>query len=204
MPLSNLEELRVLGLFLHEDFLPSGACRRLCIDAQAGAPEAATITRGSDVVVDPSIRRAECFDITEAKLRADVHRQLDAILPKLAAHYGVALSGFEKPQVVRYPAGGFYRPHTDSDEGSHGSAEACRRKVSCVVFLNGSGSSTEDVRFAGGALAFFRLAERPTSENCKTFLYPETNLLVAFKSGVYHEVCAILAGFRWTLVTWFH
>ena len=204
MPRSNLEALRALGLFLHEDFLASGACRSLCVDAWAGASEAATIISGSDVVVDPSVRRAECFDITEAQLREDVHRQLDAVLPKLAAHYGVALSGYEAPQVVRYPPGGFYRPHTDSDERSHGSAEAYRRKVSCVVFLNGSGPSTRDTSFAGGALAFFRLAERPTSENCKTFLYPEPNLLVAFKSGVYHEVLPVLAGFRWTLVTWFH
>jgi SM-20-related protein len=204
MPRSNLEEFRALGLFLYEAFLPSGACRRLCIDAQAGASEAATITRGSDVVVDRTVRRADCFDIREAGLQAEVHRQLDAILPKLAAHYGVALSNFEKPQVVRYPAGGFYRPHTDSDDESHGSGETYRRKVSCVVFLNDSASSGEDVRFAGGALAFFRLTDRPTSENCKTFLYPETNLLVAFKSEIYHEVRPILDGFRWTLVTWFY
>jgi SM-20-related protein len=204
MPRSELEALRALGLFLSEDFLASGVCRSLCVEAETGDSEAAAIVSGTDVVVDPSVRRAECFDITEARLREEVHRQLDAVLPRLAAHYGVALSGYEAPQVVRYPTGGFYRPHKDSDDRSHGSADAYRRKVSCVVFLNGSGRSARDTGFAGGALAFFRLAEPPTSENCKTFLYPEPNLLVAFKSEVYHEVLPVMAGFRWTLVTWFY
>jgi predicted 2-oxoglutarate/Fe(II)-dependent dioxygenase YbiX len=204
MPRSNLEALRALGLFLDEDFLASEACRRLRDDARAGTSETATIVSGIDVIVDPGVRRAECFDITEARLREHVHRQLDGVLPRLAAHYGVVLSGYEAPHVVRYPIGGFYRPHVDSDEKSQGAAETCRRKVSCVVFLNGSTPSTRDDSFAGGALAFFRLAERPTSENCKTFLYPEPNLLVAFKSGVYHEVLPVMAGFRWTLVTWFY
>jgi predicted 2-oxoglutarate/Fe(II)-dependent dioxygenase YbiX len=205
MSRSDLNTLRALGLYLHEGFLSPIACCQLRRDVQAGAAEAATIIGdGGDVIIDQTVRRAESFDITDAGLRTDVSRQFDTLLPGLAAHYGVALSGYEAPYVVRYPTGGFYRPHTDNDEGGHGSPETSHRKVSCVVFLNGTGPAAQEDSFAGGALAFFRLANRPNSETCKTFLYPEPNLLVAFRSGVCHEVLPVMAGCRWTLVTWFH
>jgi predicted 2-oxoglutarate/Fe(II)-dependent dioxygenase YbiX len=34
-------------------------------------------------------------------------------------------------------------------------------------------------------------------------LYPEPNLLVAFRSETFHEVLPVAAGVRWTLATWF-
>jgi hypothetical protein len=136
MSRSDLNALRALGLYVHEGFLSPIACRQLRRDVQAGAAEAATIIGdGGDVIVDQTVRRAESFDINDAGLRKDVSRHFDSLLPGLAAHYGVALSGYEAPYVVRYPTGGFYRPHTEC----HGSPETSHRKVSCVVFLNGAG-----------------------------------------------------------------
>jgi predicted 2-oxoglutarate/Fe(II)-dependent dioxygenase YbiX len=175
----------------------------LCHAAESVPEEGAAIIVDGDAVVDVSIRRALCIEVGETKLGARLRARLTSLLPKLAAHYSVALTGFEPPQIVRYPAGGFYRPHIDTERSSKNLPELHARKVSCVVFLNGRGDATDGVSFDGGALAFYRLAERPTTENCKTFLYPDRNLMVAFKSDTYHEVMPVTAGERWTLVTWF-
>lgn len=201
---SDFETLRASGLYIKRDFFSPGVCGDLRSEAGARPREAATIVSDGEVVVDPTVRLAECFDIDDNGLRNEVQCRLVGVRPELAVHFEIDLSSFEPPQVIRYPTGGFYRPHKDNEgRASNELGEVCRRRVSCVVFLNGAGSSASDGGFVGGALAFFRLARSPTAENCKTFLYPEPNLLVAFKSETYHEVLLVAAGVRWTLATWF-
>jgi SM-20-related protein len=200
MTREKLEELRGLGLFLAPDFFSPDLCEALRHACDAASTEAASILVNGVATVDSSVRHAETSEILDRDLSARAGNRLGSILPTAAKHYGVKLTDYEAPQIVRYRAGRFYRPHIDNDGAESGTS---RRKVSCVVFLNSSGRSTDNAGFVGGALAFFRLAEDPTEDNCKTLLYPTAGLLVAFKSSLYHEVLPVVAGERFTLVTWF-
>jgi predicted 2-oxoglutarate/Fe(II)-dependent dioxygenase YbiX len=203
MSRSDLQALRKLGLYLHEEFLSPTDCRRLLLDAQAGEAEAATIVdKCGNVIVDQGMRRAESFGISDGVLRETVRGRFAALQPNLETYFGVTLVDCEAPYIVRYPIGGFYRPHGDNDCKARASAD--ERKVSCVLFLNGSAAFAKDECFVGGALAFFRLGKNETAEGCKSFLHPIPALLVAFRSATCHEVLPVMAGCRWTLVTWFH
>jgi SM-20-related protein len=201
MPRSNLDELRALGLFLAPEFFAAELCHELRLTIEKVPAQPASIFVDGVVTADPGVRRADCYDLAAGPLRVNVCSRLDAILPAVAKHYEVPLTGYEAPQIVRYSTGGFFRPHVDNAPSSDGPAELRRRKVSCVAFLNSSTNSSEG--FVGGALAFFRLAEQPSCDNSKTFLYPVTGLLVAFRSDVYHEVLPVMANERFALVTWF-
>jgi SM-20-related protein len=200
MPRPNADELRALGLFLEPDFFTTELCRELRLNFNKEPAQPANIFIDGTVTTDPSVRRAECRHLV-AVLRANVCSRLDAILPAVAKHYEISLIDYEAPQIVRYSTGGFFRPHIDNALSGDGPAELNHRKVSCVAFLNSSGSSSDG--FIGGALAFFGLGERPSYDHYKTFLYPVEGLLVAFRSNVYHEVLPVMAGERFTLVTWF-
>jgi SM-20-related protein len=203
VPRSNLDVLRTLGLFLIPDFFPTTLCRELRLAVERWPAEAAYIFAEGVASVDERVRRAESCDISEAAPSISVCDRLKAVLPTIATHFGVPLTSYEPPQIVRYRVGGYYRPHVDASRSSAGPAVLRHRTVSCVVFLNGSEDAADNANFVGGALAFFRLVEPPTFDNCKTFLYPVSGLLVAFRSSIYHEVLPVIAGERFTLVTWF-
>jgi SM-20-related protein len=199
----NIEELRELGLFLVPDFFSAGICRQLRNACNVSSVKHAHILISGVATVDTKVRHAECCDIHDHVLNTCVDNRLKSVLPAAAKHYAVELTNYESPQIVRYPAGGFYRPHIDSCWVNSGPTTPSVRKISCVVFLNGSGRSTDNASFVGGSLAFFKLAEDPSEDNCKTLLYPALGLLVAFRSNVYHEVLPVMAGERFSLVTWF-
>jgi predicted 2-oxoglutarate/Fe(II)-dependent dioxygenase YbiX len=192
--------LRRLGLFVVERFLDEALLARLLDLGRSGPAEAARVLVGEAGLVDGRVRRAGQLRLTDVLL-AQVGRLLDALLPELAEHFAVRLSGYQLPQLIRYTAGDFYRAHTDNHPG--GPPELAARKVSCVAFLNGHTLPVSAGGFVGGALAFYRLTPRPTPDDCRTLLRPEPGLLVAFPSGLYHEVWPVLEGERYTLVTWY-
>ncbi len=199
----SIQQLGELGLLLVPDFFSAGLCRQLSDACDAQSRESASILINGAAAVDPKVRRAECCDIDDNVLSGKVKERLDFGLRQAARHYAVDLVDYEVPQIVRYPAGGFYRAHIDCEKAEPGRTRTQARKVSCVVFLNSSGQSNDVQGFTGGALAFFGLTKDPTSENYKTLLYPQQGLLVAFRSDLYHEVMPVTAGNRFTLVTWF-
>jgi SM-20-related protein len=201
--MANLDELRRLGLFLVPGFFPLELCRGLCRAANAQRAKAAPIMLHGVITVDSSVRHAGCYNILEDELDINIGDRLSSTLPTIADHFEVSLTDYEVPQIVRYPVGGFYRPHIDSAPASCGNTSLSGRKISCVVFLNSSAKWADNGSFVGGALAFLKLVESPTWGDCKTLLYPVSGLLVAFRSNVYHEVLPVMAGERFTFVTWF-
>jgi predicted 2-oxoglutarate/Fe(II)-dependent dioxygenase YbiX len=101
----------------------------------------------------------------------------------------------EGPGFIRYPDGGYYKPHIDSGNDPHW-PDAARRAASIVIFLNSTGLGGGG-EFDGGLLRLFASDETTTVK-------PEAGLLVAFPSDVLHEVTPVQGGTRDTIVDWFY
>jgi predicted 2-oxoglutarate/Fe(II)-dependent dioxygenase YbiX len=108
----------------------------------------------------------------------------------------VTLNRREGAGFVRYPEGGFYRPHRDrgNDPGWEGAA---RRAIALVVFLNTSRAVSPTGEFDGGVLRL-RLPDGDVD------VTPEAGTLVAFSADVLHEVTEVRGGTRDTIVDWFY
>jgi predicted 2-oxoglutarate/Fe(II)-dependent dioxygenase YbiX len=197
-----LAMLRHLGLFLSEGFLDEALRTQLLDFARSGAASAAPVNLNGANVVDVRARRAYVLRIPDALLPR-VEGKLSNLIPRLSETFAVQLSGYQPPQLIRYQTGDFHRPHTDNDLVGDETSGLSARKVSCVIFLNAQSPTGGQDGFRGGELAFFRLDERPDWDNGKTLLKPESGLLVAFPSGIYHEVLPVREADRYTLVTWF-
>jgi predicted 2-oxoglutarate/Fe(II)-dependent dioxygenase YbiX len=186
-----------LGLFVRESFLDGDLLHRVASIVQAAAGEpAAVFTAGA--TPNPSVRRA-----WEIDLPTSVHdllgARLEALRPAIETEFGLRLGAAEGWSALRYPSGGFYRPHRDRSSASASGAPH-RRAVSVVVFVNGPDDAAAP--FEGGALRFYGLIDDPRAGGIGLDLIPEAGTLVAFPSDRLHEVTAVRSGERYSLVTW--
>ena len=83
-----------------------------------------------------------------------------------------------------------------------------RRRVSTIIFVNGeeqtgASHSTDIDRYQGGALMFYGLLKDEKATKFGLSLDGQPGLLIAFDSGVMHEVKPVTAGERLTIVNWF-
>lgn len=185
-----------LGLFVRPAFLDPDACARLRADLGQAVWNKATVARDGQLeCLDENVRRVRCVDVTEEMWRG-IRRELLALKPDLEQHFGAILAGCQGPDFLVYEPGAFYTPHLD--RGIHYD----ERRVSLVVFLNGSGEETRD-GYTGGELTFHGLLGGPEWEKCPLPLKGESGLLVAFRSDTVHEVRPVLSGRRYTIVSWF-
>jgi len=200
--MSSTETLARYGLFFEPAFLDPGACAALCALARDSPSRPATVISRGVARLDPELRRAHCADPAPGALGA-VEDRLRALVPRLERHFGVALSGLQRLQLVVYREGDFFRAHSDSDAHPESPGRLRDRKVSVVVFLNEPSRASDAEGFGGGSLAFYRLVEPPTWDNSRLTLDPARGLLVAFRSSIFHEVTPVTRGERFTVVTWF-
>lgn len=123
----------------------------------------------------------------QSKLARLVSRFLtDVVEPKL----GVKTEWFEEPQLLRYRAGGFYRPHSDRDYWDPRDRrwkQTVDRDISVLIYM--------DDAFKGGALTFPELDIQ---------INPQPGLAVAFPSDhrFVHAAEPVKAGIRHALVSW--
>ena len=110
-------------------------------------------------------------------------------IEEIEPFYNVKLRWFEKPMVLRYEPGGYYRPHADSDAlNASGKWERCNdRHLSFLLYL--------DDDFEGGDLTFPNFSYR---------IRPRPGLMVAFPSdGRYlHAAMPVTSGRRHAIVSW--
>ena len=151
----------------------------------AGHVESAAVLHDR-VEEQDAVRRAAYVEV-EAAVLAEVEARLDARRAALAAFFGVPLTSREGAGFVRYPQGGFYKPHRDR---AHLPSwpDAARRRIAVVAFL--------DDDFDGGLL---RLLEGPSAE-----IVPRQGTLVAFDADLLHEVTPVHNGTRDAIVDWFY
>jgi predicted 2-oxoglutarate/Fe(II)-dependent dioxygenase YbiX len=146
------------------------------------------------ITLNQQVRLASTIDVDSETL-AFVDHALDACRDSIEAFFGITLTGREGAGFLRYQLGGFYRPHSD-----HGVVDswpaAARRRVSVVVFLNGSCDTPRGDEFRGGVLRL--LNDAPED------IVPQAGCLVAFPADTLHEVTPVTAGTRDVIVDWFY
>jgi SM-20-related protein len=195
------EFLARFGIFSVRDFIDAAACAELRAEMRRASERPATVSVREEEV-DEAYRRTKMAQVSEATRDAVMDR-LIAVMPKLEEHFGVSLTGLQRPQFLVYREGDFFRRHTDRAEGPDAAEDVRARRVSTVLFLGGHGGADENGH-EGGELTFYGLVgEGPRGEAIGLPLIPAPGLLVAFPSELVHSVTPITRGERFTIVSWF-
>jgi predicted 2-oxoglutarate/Fe(II)-dependent dioxygenase YbiX len=180
-------------LFVVADAMDDAACRRVQEAMHAGVPEPAEILDG-DIALARHARAAANIEI-DPDVLDDVERCLDAHRGQIEAFFGEPLSDREGASLLRYEAGGFYRPHVDRADVDAWPA-AARRAFTLVLFLNSSRAAESAGEFDGGILRLL------PDDGDAVDIVARRGMLVAFRSGVPHEVTPVADGCRDTVVDW--
>jgi predicted 2-oxoglutarate/Fe(II)-dependent dioxygenase YbiX len=199
-----LEQTRYsdLGLFIIRGFLAADECERLRLEARSAETSPALVVKRNGVSLDEETRRTQCVCVPAASV-AFVYERLMKLKPDLESHYGVGLGSCEQPQFLVYREGDFFVPHQDTGDHPDHPLDVRRREVSVVLFLNDQALHPGPDVFGGGSLTFFDLSEATTWSTCRVSVTGERGLLVAFPSGLFHQVMKIHHGERFTVVSWF-
>lgn len=144
-------------------------------------------------IVNPAIRNTQQVDVPE-QLRSLLNRIVDvSIRDSINPFYDSIVCDYEPLQVLHYGIGGHYIPHVDAetlytdDDGLQLWEKTLDRDLSLVYFLNDD--------FTGGELFF---------PDLDLVINPEAGTLVCFPSdhNFIHGVRPVIAGHRYTIVTW--
>jgi predicted 2-oxoglutarate/Fe(II)-dependent dioxygenase YbiX len=181
-------------IFIAERVMEDATCRRVQAAMDVGVREPTEII-DDDMTRVEDVRRASHIEVPPAILEL-VEAHLDALRDRLGAFFGLRLEGREGVNLLRYEAGGFYKPHVDR---AHLAAwpPAARRALTVVLFLASSRDADPAGRFTGGALRLFPDAGEPLE------IIPRRGTLVAFPADTVHEVSPVVGGHRDTVVDWF-
>jgi SM-20-related protein len=153
----------------------------------AGGSPATVLGSTAGHRVTSTARKATRMRVSKATYEVVVGL-LQTIQPRIEAHFGRSLNGFEEPQFLRYGAGDYFVAHQDGNTPLVHD-ESRFRKVSVVIFLSAPGT------FGGGSLVLH--AEPPLT------LAPAAATLVAFPPETTHEVLPITHGERLSVVSWY-
>ncbi|MGE0039658.1 MAG: 2OG-Fe(II) oxygenase [Vicinamibacterales bacterium] len=187
------QTLAALGGYVQPDFLAPAECLAIAGRLRRADGEPAAVFEGPGAAVAPGARHA--LELAgPGDLVAALDRRVGALAPALARHFARAVGAAESVSLLRYGAGGYYRPHRD-----RGDRSAVDRVVSVVIFVNDWRSAPG---FTGGALRFYDLLGGD-APGIGIDIEPAAGTLVAFPSEWLHEVVPVEAGERYTVVTWF-
>ncbi len=191
------------GLFAIEDYFDANLCAKVCLEMQTCISETATILgKNGNCIVDENIRRTKCTKVFD-ETKALVNSYLLSLQSKLEEHFQISLTGWEKPQFLKYNKGDFYRQHQDSNTAIEAPKYIQDRKISLVIFLNSESEKPESDSYGGGELTLYGLVDNPLWQKYGFSLNGEAGLLIAFRSDIFHEVKPVTHGERYTVVTWF-
>jgi SM-20-related protein len=192
------------GLFVIKDFLAENACADLRAAIRTSEQTPATVYDGvgDKFSVDEHVRRTQWADLPAEIVNA-LENKLDALRPKLEAHFKLPLTDRQRLQFLVYRTSDFFRAHRDNGEGDRGSAVAKARRVAVVIFLCSQSETVGEGRYGGGELTFYGLLNDPRAKNLGLPLVAEAGLLVAFPADRLHEVTPVTHGERFTVVSWF-
>lgn len=182
------------GIVVVEDYLPESLRREFCDYARAQAGRPSTV-QAPEAAAGESITRLSAARITDYieidGIAASVHEVMQGIfVQQVGKHYGKAIDWYEKPELLRYRAGGHYSPHADAENWNAATqswTRAIDRDFSILLYLN--------EEFQGGSLTFPNFGLR---------LKPSAGMLVAFPADHRYVHCAqpVEAGERLVLVCW--
>ena len=174
--------------------MDDATCRRIQAAMDVGVREPTEIIEG-DMTVAEDVRRASHIEVPPAIFELiDTH--LDAQRDAAGAFFDLPLEGREGVNLLRYEAGGFYKPHVDR---AYLAAwpPAARRALTVILFLESSRVADPAGGFTGGVLRLFPDGGEPVE------IVPRRGMLVAFPADTMHEVSPVIGGHRDTIVDWF-
>ena len=175
-------------------------CARVRAATEGAKRSAATVRKAGIPTLDEEARRTVSVEM-RAEEASLVSRHLEAVRPALQQHFSEGTLAWEAPQFLVYRPGDYFRPHRDRPLQPENDVTR-RRRISIVVFLNGTGETTPAETFDGGALTFYGLLDDPRFRAIGYPLRAETGLLVAFRSDILHEVTPVSRGERHSVVAW--
>ncbi len=191
------------GLFVRENAFEPELCERLRSEMrEAGGSPATVRTSGASYDVDANTRSASWMEVSAPMVSTAESRLLD-IKPAVEQHFRLSLKGCQPLQFLLYRKGDFYRAHLDRADDPDASALTRERLVSVVVFLNSESDQPQDDAYCGGSLTLYGLMDGPQGASLGFPLVGEAGTLVAFPSGLLHEVRPVTDGERCTIVTWY-
>lgn len=186
--------LELLGLCVLPGVLTPDECRALNTEALAGPVNPSTVY-GADGDVLRDYRSSGEVVLDDGRA-AGLRDRLEALAPRIAAHFSLDVTRCQPPQLLRYGPGDFFRRHVDRTRGDDVAPFVRERQLTLVVHVG-----EQDVDYEGGDLVLWGLYG-PGSEDIPTPATLPAGTLVAFPSDVAHEVTDIVSGCRVTLVAW--
>lgn len=201
--MSNISFLSHIGCFIVENFLSKEFCEQIQKEArQANLVSAFVVDDKDSEYVDEDYRRTKVAKISK-ETSVEIYNKMLALKPELEKHFEISLNESEKPEVLVYRKGDFFKVHKDQDDEPNSQTTTSNRKVSVVVFLNMQSVEPEEDCYGGGSLNLYGLINRPGWEDKGFPLGGKPGLLVAFRSNTIHEVTPVTFGKRFTIVNWF-
>jgi predicted 2-oxoglutarate/Fe(II)-dependent dioxygenase YbiX len=131
-----------------------------------------------------------CSNVNPGVLRKVINDRVQEAFQLASARVGRTIAWFEKPSILRYTSGGFYKRHADSclvDAATNTWMKVHDRDISLLIYLN------ED--YTGGGLSFM---------NFNYHLRPKTGDMLAFPSDnrYEHQAQTVQSGIRYVIVSW--
>ena len=184
------------NLFLLRNFMDAEACANLRAElVDSPTTQAPVYIQGTEGTIHENVRKTTSMNPAQETFD-HVHRLLLEQTSALSQHFGDMLTDCEPPQFLRYKKGDFFVRHQDGNPRQDDFNHLKVRRISIVVFLNGSSGEPQADSYTGGTLNFY--------DQTKEFgLEGETGLLVAFTADTFHEVIPVTSGERFTIITWF-
>ena len=189
------------GIFVDEGFLEPELCERITKEMAESEGALATVAEGETGNEVREQQRKTKYAKVSDETRAAALDRFDALRPRLAEHFGVRLSGVQKPQFLRYEEGDYFGAHADSSANEDAPDYARERVVSAVAFVNAPSDDPRPGRYGGGELSFYGLMEANPELGFGVDAAP--GLLVAFRSETLHGVSPVTHGQRYTIASWF-
>ncbi len=183
------------GVLLVENYASPELCRYLMdysertLGTKLKVVDAAQSVGDTVVAVESENRRTESVSINGIAGEM-LNIFIDIYTERLTPFYGVQFEWFERPQILRYRAGGKYDPHADADDLDPQTKQWMRvhdRDISVLLYLN------ED--YEGGKLSF---------ESLNFSIQPKAGMLIAFPSDhrYLHAAKPTTSGIRYVIVSW--
>lgn len=182
------------GMLVVQNFLAPAFCDSLVRECEGVSGERHTVSdvgmRGDTPTSRTSeARSSEFIDIRT--LSVDIVGVVRQVFGNVVGpHFRRQIDWFELPEILRYRAGGEYKPHADADNWNAVEKKWERmidRDLSILLYLNEG--------FGGGEIDFPNFALK---------LAPKRGLLIAFPSDAryVHAARPVTSGIRYALVSW--
>src|SRR4029450_804469 len=138
-----------LRIFVAERAMDDATCRRVQAAMDVGVREPSEVIEDEMALVE-DVRRASHIEVPQAIFELiDVH--LDDQRAAVATFFDWPLQGREGVTLLRYEAGGFYKPHVDRAD-LPAWPPAAQRAFTVILFLDSAREAEPSGGFSGGVL----------------------------------------------------